>query len=75
MQARDVDVTSDIRYWMIEPADSQFWVDPTTGKISVRPDVGGVEAPEHSNKIILTVLVSILYSFIKVKNVFAILGI
>ncbi|CAB3226941.1 unnamed protein product [Arctia plantaginis] len=56
VQARDADVTSDIRYSIIDPADHPFWIDPTTGKISVRPDVGGVESPENSNKIFLIVL-------------------
>lgn len=56
VQARDVDTTSDIRYSIIAPANHPFWIDPTTGKISVRPDAGGVSPPEDSNKIYLTIL-------------------
>ncbi|XP_022834034.1 cadherin-87A [Spodoptera litura] len=56
VQARDVDVSSDIRYSIIDPPTHPFWIDPINGKISVRPDTGGVTPPEDSNKIFLTVL-------------------
>ncbi|KAJ8718783.1 hypothetical protein PYW07_016339 [Mythimna separata] len=56
VQARDVDATSDIRYSIIGPASHPFWIDPISGKISVRDHAGGVEPPEDSNKIYLTVL-------------------
>ncbi|XP_075975917.1 cadherin 87A isoform X2 [Anticarsia gemmatalis] len=56
VQARDIDASSDIRYSIIEPATHPFWIDPSNGKISVRPDTGGVTPPKDSNKIILTVL-------------------
>lgn len=56
MQARDVDASSEIRYSIIEPATHPFWIDPLSGRISVRPDTGGVTQNGDDNKIILTVL-------------------
>lgn len=35
VQARDADQTSEIRYSIIEPDNSTFWVDPLSGKIGV----------------------------------------
>ncbi|VVD05271.1 unnamed protein product [Leptidea sinapis] len=57
VQARDVDTTSDIRYSIIEPATHPFWIDPLTGRISVRPETGGVHSTDE-NRIILTVMAS-----------------
>ncbi|XP_012545103.1 cadherin-87A [Bombyx mori] len=54
--ARDVDVSSDIRYSIVGPATHPFWIDPVTGKITVNPESGRVAAVDDSNKIILTVL-------------------
>ncbi|KAG6448204.1 hypothetical protein O3G_MSEX005352 [Manduca sexta] len=56
VQARDADVTSDVRYSIIDPPNHPFWIERSSGKISVVPDAGGVTAPEGDNKIVLTVL-------------------
>ncbi|CAG9787488.1 unnamed protein product [Diatraea saccharalis] len=56
VQARDVDVSSEIRYSIIEPAIQPFWIDPLTGRISVRPETGGVTQNGDDNKIVLTIL-------------------
>ncbi|CAH0398993.1 unnamed protein product [Chilo suppressalis] len=56
VQARDVDVSSEIRYSIIEPATHPFWIDPLTGRISVLPETGGVSQNGDDNKIVLTVL-------------------
>ncbi|CAG5033926.1 unnamed protein product [Parnassius apollo] len=55
VQARDVDVSSDIRYSIIYPPRNPFWIDPQTGKISVRGEIGSVNSTED-NRIVLTIL-------------------
>ncbi|CAH0724033.1 unnamed protein product, partial [Brenthis ino] len=35
VQARDVDTTSDIRYSIVYPPNSPFWIEPISGRISV----------------------------------------
>ncbi|XP_073952760.1 cadherin 87A [Choristoneura fumiferana] len=54
VQARDVDSSSEIRYSIIEPAVHPFWMDPISGKITVRRDAGGVAA--NDSLIVLAVL-------------------
>ncbi|KAJ0177573.1 hypothetical protein K1T71_006446 [Dendrolimus kikuchii] len=56
VQARDVDASSEIRYSIIDPPRNPFWIDPSSGKISVVPDAGGVTAEDDSNRIVLTIL-------------------
>ncbi|CAK1578959.1 unnamed protein product [Parnassius mnemosyne] len=55
VQARDVDVSSDIRYSIIYPPRNPFWIDPQTGKISVRGEIGSANSTEY-NRIVLTIL-------------------
>ncbi|CAH2040130.1 unnamed protein product, partial [Iphiclides podalirius] len=55
VQARDADVSSDIRYSIIYPPRNPFWIDPQTGKISVRGEIGSVNATGE-NRIVLTIL-------------------
>lgn len=55
VQARDVDTTSDIRYSIAYPPESPFWIEPITGKISVR---GGAELNStEDNRFVLTIVV------------------
>ncbi|XP_045535482.1 cadherin-87A [Papilio machaon] len=55
VQARDVDVSSDIRYSIIYPPRNPFWIDPQSGKIAVRGEIASVNSTDN-NLIILTVL-------------------
>ncbi|XP_048477676.1 cadherin-87A isoform X1 [Plutella xylostella] len=57
VQARDVDETSEIRYSIVSPEDSPFWVDLLTGRLGVRPDQRVAVEGDH-NKIVLTVMAS-----------------
>ncbi|XP_061704355.1 cadherin-87A isoform X2 [Cydia pomonella] len=52
VQARDVDTSSEIRYYIIEPSVHPFSIDDVSGKIS--PKAGGVAT--NDSKIVLTVL-------------------
>nr|QTE34337.1 cadherin [Galleria mellonella] len=56
VQARDIDVSSEIHYSIIEPATHPFWIDPLNGRILVRSETGVVAPSSDSNKIVLTVL-------------------
>ncbi|CAG9580188.1 unnamed protein product [Danaus chrysippus] len=55
VQARDLDPTSDIRYSIVSPHNPPFWVEPTSGRISVLP---GKLLDATDNKYILTVMAS-----------------
>ncbi|GBP51653.1 Cadherin-87A [Eumeta japonica] len=55
VQARDVDQTSEIRYSIVDPEDSAFWIDPFTGKVGVKTDAS-VEMGSDNNHVILSVL-------------------
>ncbi|XP_013167348.1 PREDICTED: cadherin-87A [Papilio xuthus] len=55
VQARDVDVSSDIRYSIIYPPRNPFWIDPQSGKIAVRGEITSVNSTDN-NLIVLTVL-------------------
>ncbi|XP_045767509.1 cadherin-87A isoform X2 [Maniola jurtina] len=54
VQARDVDTTSDIRYSIAYPPDSPFWIEPITGRISVRG--GAILNSTEENRIVLTIV-------------------
>lgn len=55
VQARDLDPTSDVRYSIVSPHNPPFWVEPSSGRISVLP---GKLLDAADNKYILTVMVS-----------------
>ncbi|XP_072929429.1 cadherin-87A [Epargyreus clarus] len=55
VQARDIDPTSEIRYSIIYPPNHPFWIDPITGRISVRSEIASVNSTDD-NRIVLTVM-------------------
>ncbi|XP_068626040.1 cadherin-87A isoform X2 [Battus philenor] len=55
VQARDADVSSDVRYSIIYPARHPFWMDPQSGKLAVRGELVAGNAT-RDNRIVLTVL-------------------
>lgn len=57
VQARDLDASSELRYTIIDPDDSPFWIDSLTGKLGVKPDAS-VQMESDDNHIVLTIMVS-----------------